>query len=331
MFGSKLIALVLLGCLCTSAQQSATLHLRGTVSDAKSRRPVPGARVSVAGGHATHDDRTDTNGSFDLPLRQEVRPGERIRVRVEKEGYESYDEAVAASDEIPFQVLLLPKRKSNQGSPTPQQRDQPSFDLYFSIQSNEKAVSMPWGICPGPKCPGSTWKRPPITPFMVYYGDTLYPIDFILKVRLGNRGTTPLVFGSYAFDVKRGKRWIRLCPVEPYNIFDTEMGLDKAVQLEFNNTGLSEVFSGKSLRAGDPPLEGWALFEDPERYTSGAETVADFPFRIAVSTMDGYQASQETDRRTGVGTIQEKPHVFMPGTRDLSKTKRSDFLPNCGS
>lgn len=139
---SGLLIAVLGACLGASGQQSTAMHLRGTVDDAKSRRPISGARVSVDGGRALHDDTTDNNGSFDLPLRLAVRAGERVRVRVERDGYEPYDEAVAASDEIPLQVLLVARGKSNHSSPAPQvmaschlsDRQSPC-ELYCSIEN----------------------------------------------------------------------------------------------------------------------------------------------------------------------------------------------------
>jgi hypothetical protein len=133
--------LVLLCCSPAAGQQVVTLHLRGTVSNATTRRPVSGARVSVAGGRAMHDDETDNTGSFDVPLRQ-VAAGELIRVRVEKEGYEIYDQGVVASEAKPLQVFLNPKLKSKQAVPAPSvtvschlSEKQSPCELYCSIKN----------------------------------------------------------------------------------------------------------------------------------------------------------------------------------------------------
>jgi hypothetical protein len=104
----RLSLLFILCCISATGQQPPALHLRGTVEDAATRRPVQGARVSVVGGRTVRDDVTDVEGSFDVPLIKSVKPGERIRVRVEKNGYRTYDQNVPAREEIPLGVKLVP-------------------------------------------------------------------------------------------------------------------------------------------------------------------------------------------------------------------------------
>jgi hypothetical protein len=120
---SKFAIFLLASCLCVAGQQS-TLHLRGMVTDSQSHLPVSGANVSVAGGLATRDDRTDTGGSFDLPLTANVRRGDRVRLRVQKDGYEIYDNAVAASEDI---VLQVPINPAGQPKPNKHPEHEPTF------------------------------------------------------------------------------------------------------------------------------------------------------------------------------------------------------------
>lgn len=103
----RLFVLLLLGCLCGSAQQPRNLHLRGIVHDSHSKLEVASARVSVVGGRAKQDSRTDSKGYFDLPLMPDVQPGEEVTVRVEKEGYRPYEEAASVGD-VPLQIGITP-------------------------------------------------------------------------------------------------------------------------------------------------------------------------------------------------------------------------------
>ena len=110
--------MLLLCCLYVPAEQPTTLHLRGIVRDSRSQRDVSGARVSVAGGLAKQDSHTDSKGFFDLPLLPEVRPGNDVRIRIEKVGYRAYDEVVAVGD-VTLQFAINPanrsKKKPSQG------------------------------------------------------------------------------------------------------------------------------------------------------------------------------------------------------------------------
>ena len=139
---SSVIMSVLATALCLSAQQPNALHLHGTVTDDKSHLPVAGVRVSVVGGSAKHNDTTTVKGDFDLPLLAEVRPGQLIRLRAEKEGYDTYDEYVAASAEIHLQIPLVPRGKSSRGAPAQQvmvrchlSDKQSACELYCSIEN----------------------------------------------------------------------------------------------------------------------------------------------------------------------------------------------------
>ena len=88
------------------AAQEKTLTMSGIVSDAKSRDPVEGARVTAVGNKATSDATTDTNGSFILTFRQDVGVGDSVLIRVEKSGYKPFETWRAVSSVIPLQVSL---------------------------------------------------------------------------------------------------------------------------------------------------------------------------------------------------------------------------------
>src|SRR6266849_7525809 len=89
-----------------SAAQEKALTMSGIVSDAKSRDPVEGARVTAVGNKATSDATTDTNGSFILTFRQDVGVGDSVLIRVEKSGYKPFETWRAVSSVIPLQVSL---------------------------------------------------------------------------------------------------------------------------------------------------------------------------------------------------------------------------------
>lgn len=73
--------------LCSSAQQAAVLHLRGQVTDAANRNPIPGVTVSAV--EARHSATTDANGFFSVELRDGVKPGDDIVIRLRKRVFES--------------------------------------------------------------------------------------------------------------------------------------------------------------------------------------------------------------------------------------------------
>jgi hypothetical protein len=87
----------------------AALSLPGVVTDLKTRGPVVGARVSLAGGLAAHDEITDSKGNFVLSLSSGVIPGQIVRLRVDKDGYEPYDENVPVGGTLPRMVSLVLK------------------------------------------------------------------------------------------------------------------------------------------------------------------------------------------------------------------------------
>lgn len=102
-----------------SAAQEKTLTMSGIVSDAKSRNPIEGARVTAVGNKATSDATTDTNGSFILTFRQDVGVGDSVLIRVEKSGYKPFETWRAVSSAILLQVSLQAIRSAPSASRAP--------------------------------------------------------------------------------------------------------------------------------------------------------------------------------------------------------------------
>jgi hypothetical protein len=88
------------------------LKIHGVVMDGLTRAFVSGARVSLSGQRATKDAVTDVEGFFLLPLREGIKPGDVIRIRVDKVGYEAYDREEAVSPERTLEILLQPTARS---------------------------------------------------------------------------------------------------------------------------------------------------------------------------------------------------------------------------
>jgi tetratricopeptide (TPR) repeat protein len=77
----------------------------GFVLQAKTKEPIRDAEVTVEGNLGKRDDVTDSKGTFSIPLADVVTKGDLIRIRVEKMGYETYDEQLSVS-ELPIKILL---------------------------------------------------------------------------------------------------------------------------------------------------------------------------------------------------------------------------------
>jgi hypothetical protein len=117
----KLVSLILLfvfPSLCSS--QGKNLTMSGIVTDAKSRNPIEGARVSAVGNRAVSDAVTDTDGSFILIFRGDVVEGERIEIHIERSGYKPYQKWESVSPPIALQFSLVPIR-SIPTTPKPKQ------------------------------------------------------------------------------------------------------------------------------------------------------------------------------------------------------------------
>ncbi len=90
--------------LCSAAQQSAILHVRGHITDATTHLEVAG--VSISAAEAKHPAITDANGFFSLDLREGVKPGDDVRIHIEKEGYRADDITEAASQSVTYPIKI---------------------------------------------------------------------------------------------------------------------------------------------------------------------------------------------------------------------------------
>jgi hypothetical protein len=103
------------------AQQGAILHVRGHVTDGVTHRDLAGVAVSAV--EARHSTTTDTNGFFSLELRNGPRPGDDVRIHVEKTGYRADDLTVAVSETVTQPIQLVPRGKPSRRQPA----NTPSF------------------------------------------------------------------------------------------------------------------------------------------------------------------------------------------------------------
>ena len=94
--------------ICIAQNQ---LVVRGIVTDTSTKLPINCATVSAIGVQAKAADCTDNNGQFDLILNSQIKRGDQIRVRVQKEGYVPADFKIAASPDIVNQIKLSPLQR----------------------------------------------------------------------------------------------------------------------------------------------------------------------------------------------------------------------------
>jgi len=95
-----LLALVVLGALPASARS-----LEGSVREAGTRRPVPGALVTVSAGAESVDVVTDDQGTFVLPLADDARGA--VAVAVDTSGYAPLAESVTLRRDRPTTTVEL--------------------------------------------------------------------------------------------------------------------------------------------------------------------------------------------------------------------------------
>lgn len=86
--------------------------MSGVVSDMKTRAPIASAKVSIAGGLATHDAMSDVNGTFILEFPANQKCGKTVELRVSKSGYKSTEKLESLSSVIPVQILLQPTTRA---------------------------------------------------------------------------------------------------------------------------------------------------------------------------------------------------------------------------
>ena len=85
-----------------------TITLTGVVQDAVSRLPIADAKVTLPGIQASHEDYTDSKGVFTLVLSKSVKAGTVVRLKVEKTGYEIYEEKLSAATPLARPIFLTP-------------------------------------------------------------------------------------------------------------------------------------------------------------------------------------------------------------------------------
>jgi hypothetical protein len=100
--GFSLLALLF---LFSPTRAQTSLTQSGIVQEQGTGKPIPEAIVVVVGGKADQDT-TDNSGKFSLKFPASVTPGTMLRIRVTKEGYETYDAKIAVSSELPLPILL---------------------------------------------------------------------------------------------------------------------------------------------------------------------------------------------------------------------------------
>ncbi len=109
------IAVVLLAALSSvawSAQvREESLTLSGVVEDSKTHEPIADAKVSLPGIQAVHEDYTDSGGVFTLELSSGIKPGMIVRLRVEKDGYQTYEEKMSVAVSLARRIPLTAKAR----------------------------------------------------------------------------------------------------------------------------------------------------------------------------------------------------------------------------
>jgi len=118
-FASFSFPALLLLAICPMAQQEVAPHVRGHVTDSTTHNAVSG--VAVSSVEANHDAITDVNGFFALELRDGTKPGDDIRIHLEKEGYRADDLAVAASEKVthPIEIFRIARARVPATAPIP--------------------------------------------------------------------------------------------------------------------------------------------------------------------------------------------------------------------
>jgi hypothetical protein len=96
------------------------VHLSGMVTDSVSGSRINGASVSAAGDQAQEPSVTDVNGVFILLLREDIRPGEVVTIRVQKKGYQPHEENVGVAPTLPKPIQLVPITLPSKPKPKPQ-------------------------------------------------------------------------------------------------------------------------------------------------------------------------------------------------------------------
>ena len=139
--------------LCTLRAECASAsgpQQPGYVLDATSHQAIARATVNVVGNLALKAETTDDHGFFKLRLVESVKPGQALRVRIEKDGYLPFDDTIVVSDEKPPQLFMIRKQQNPKARrPLDKQKDKPpaaatedeGFSANFSNDSEDMVVT----------------------------------------------------------------------------------------------------------------------------------------------------------------------------------------------
>ncbi|MCO6475034.1 MAG: carboxypeptidase regulatory-like domain-containing protein [Phaeodactylibacter sp.] len=105
--------------LTVCAQGQADLHLSFTIKDIDSGSPITGANIYVfdENNKFIFEGSSNLVGVFTIPTK--LRPGQKIRVMIQKEGYKVFTKDFEITDpgrqENKFEIKLIPKRETDEG------------------------------------------------------------------------------------------------------------------------------------------------------------------------------------------------------------------------
>jgi hypothetical protein len=118
----------------------------GYVLDATNHQAIARATVNVVGNFALKAETTDDNGFFKLHLAESVKPGQAVRVRIEKEGYVPLDDTIVVSEEKPPQLFMTRKQATSEPPKPPNQQqtagpNDDGFSANFTDDSEDMVVT----------------------------------------------------------------------------------------------------------------------------------------------------------------------------------------------
>ena len=134
-FATCFLLTALLAPTAAAQQHPRILHIRGHITDATTRDAVAGVTVSAVEGR--HSATTDVNGFFSLELREGIKPGDDVRIHIEKDGYRADDITEVASENVTHPIKMSQLNKPRVSQP----KSSRSFVL----------------VAPGPLMNGNTW------------------------------------------------------------------------------------------------------------------------------------------------------------------------------
>src|SRR5579859_360754 len=95
------------------AQQPSSLNFIGYVRDEVSKDGIGGVTVTVVGDQGKAPATTDATGLFVLHLSPDVKVGSTVRILLQKQGYNTWDEFVPVPAELSRTFLLRRAKTAN--------------------------------------------------------------------------------------------------------------------------------------------------------------------------------------------------------------------------